>query len=672
MKGIKLNYLYKNPRKNFQLWLLAIIANVFTCGEVSASGDRLTDFLIPIPNKVEVSGEKYHSRGGRIVFNGINSSENRYRIAKGIQATLGEAGLFFGLSAQSAIREKVGVTLSIDKELVLKDQGYSLIISKEHIKLVAKDEAGLFYGWQTLRQIVAFAKSSGYIPVLTIKDSPDFPNRGFMWDISRDKVPKMDEIFRFIDNLASWKINQLQLYSEHTFQYQNHKVVWQQYSALTADEILQIDAYCKERFIELVPNQNSLGHMGRWLEHEEYWRIAERPKISAITPDTPSGLKTRNTLNATDPASLEFISELYSELLPNFSSNQINVGGDEPYELGYGKSKTAVEQKGKGQVYLDYLLELNKLVQANNHSMQFWGDIILKHPEYISQLPDNITAMIWGYNANHPFDAQCKVFKKAKVPFYVCPGTSSWRCITGRYDNAMKNQLSAAKNGLKYGSIGYLNTDWGDYGHWQPFVLSYPPILYGAALSWGVEFNKNVKVDNLLNKYIFKDKSGRTAEFIHELSNINQVFDPSNPSNMYFHYSLLHADIPVQENKRIAGINMEKVKNIQAGLSVLEQEVELISPACEDGEWIKNELRTAIHLAIHANKLNLAKLNFEGGTKSALISEQDKAILLQDIQQIIADFSENWVKRYRLGGLHDSVNNLNKISGFYTGAKNEF
>ena len=96
-----------------------------------------------------------------------------------------------------------------------------------------------------------------------------------MLDISRDKVYKMETLFELVDQLAGWKINQLQLYMEHTFAYRSHPSVWKNASPMTGEEIFLLDQFCKERFVELVPNQNSLGHLERWLRLPEYHFLAE-------------------------------------------------------------------------------------------------------------------------------------------------------------------------------------------------------------------------------------------------------------------------------------------------------------------------------------------------------------------------------------------------------------
>ena len=73
------------------------------------------------------------------------------------------------------------------------------------------------------------------------------------------------------------KFNQLQLYMDHSFAYPGHEVVWQDASPLPAEDIRALDRYCADRHMELVPNQNSFGHMERWLRHEKYAHQAEIP-----------------------------------------------------------------------------------------------------------------------------------------------------------------------------------------------------------------------------------------------------------------------------------------------------------------------------------------------------------------------------------------------------------
>ena len=166
-----------------------------------------------------------------------------------------------------------------------------------------------------------------------------------------------------------------------------------------ATEIRELDDYCLARGIELVPNQNSFGHMERWLRHNAYKHLAESPNGF----EHPiAGWRDHGSTLHPCAESLEFIDTLYAELLPNFHSGTINIGCDEPWELGQGLSKQRIAREGKHTVYLEFLCQLLDIAKAHGKHAQFWADIVLERPELVSQLPQHICPVIWGYEADSP------------------------------------------------------------------------------------------------------------------------------------------------------------------------------------------------------------------------------------------------------------------------------
>ena len=321
-----------------------------------------------------------------------------------------------------------------------------------------------------------------------------FDVRGYMLDVSRDKVPTLATLKRIVDLLERFGYNQFQLYTEHTFAYSRHKAVWKDASPLTADEVRELDAYCSFKGIELVPNQNSFGHLERWLALDEYRPLAELPQGGAVTP-WGTVKKDPTTLCPTDPKSLEFLASLYDELLPNFTSGLFNIGCDETFDLlgGNGRSAAVVSEKGAGRVYLEFLLKVAELVRAHGKRPMFWGDVILRHPELVPELPRDLIALDWGYEGNHPFADEARRFRDAGLEFYVCPGTSSWNSLAGRVENMRENMAAAEKAGRNYGAKGFLVTDWGDGGHWQPLAASLPGLVLGGLFA--TEGPKAAKMD---------------------------------------------------------------------------------------------------------------------------------------------------------------------------------
>jgi hypothetical protein len=261
--------------------------------------------------------------------------------------------------------------------------------------------------------------------------------------------------------------------------------------------------------IDLVPNQNSFGHLRYWLEHPPLKKLAEVQEPYESADGT--FLRYPTTLAPNHPGTLPFLRELYDELLPNFSSPHFNIGCDETWDLGRGQSRALCEKQGRGQVYLDFLKKIHREVSIRNRRMMFWGDIILHYPKLIKDLPKDVIALNWGYEKEHPFDREAGLFAKSKLAFYVCPGTSTWMSLIGRNDAAFANLRQAAEAGRKHGALGYLNTDWGDGGHPQPLAVSYPAYVMGAAVSWcGHSFDESLLVP-VLSRDVFHDPTQRTA-----------------------------------------------------------------------------------------------------------------------------------------------------------------
>ena len=402
-------------------------------------------------------------------------------------------------------------------------EGYALKISQTGVEITFRETGGLRAATATLRQLLR--NYGRRLPCLRIRDWPDFARRGVMLDISRGRVPKLETLLDLAEKLSDFKINELQLYTEHTFAYQKYKSVWQSWGALTAKEIQILDARCRELGIDLVPNQNSFGHLRYFLADPRLKKLAEISE--PYEDDSKEFVRHPTTLAPNHPGTIPFLRGLYDELLPNFSSQLFNVGCDETWDLGRGQSKKLCDRFGKGKVYLEFLKKIQREVSARGKTMMFWGDIILKYPELIRELPKNVIALNWGYEADHPFDKEAAQFAKAKVPFYVCPGTSTWQSLIGKHDNALANLRSAAKAGKKHGAIGFLITDWGDGGHPQPLAVSWPMFAAGAALAWNAKgFDQRTLVPVLARDVFGNPKAAKAAfdlGFVHKKLGVKAV-----------------------------------------------------------------------------------------------------------------------------------------------------
>ncbi len=512
-------------------------------------------------------------------------------------------------------------------ESVAHPQGYRVTVNPDGIDVAAATVVGATYAARTLAQVVAQFPTD--LPCLVIDDWPDFPVRGVMLDVSRDKVPTMDTLRDTVDRLAGWKVNQLQLYTEHTFAYPAHRAVWEHASPIAAEEIRDLDAYCRERFIELVPNQNSFGHMERWLKHDRYRPLAEAPDGA----ETPWGFRWDGpfSLCPTDRRSVEFLAGLYAELLPNFTSGLFNVGCDETFDVGQGGSRAEAERVGVTGVYLDFLRQVDGLVRSHGRRTMFWGDVILHHPERIADLPVDAVALNWGYEADHPFDREAAAFAAAGVPFYVCPGTSSWNSIAGRTDNCLANLKNAAAAGLQHGAIGYLITDWGDNGHLQYEPVSRLGFMAGAAMSWCGGANADVDWPAALDRFALPGLGRAT----YDLGNAYQSVGKPNANGS----SLFRLLVPWRADPHPeAGLTA-------AGLDAADAALAAAVAPVTGGSLEADELRSAATMLRHCVALGRRRLGLPPDGPP-------------DVAAVVAEHRRLWLARNRPGGLDDSCRRL--------------
>lgn len=399
--------------------------------------------------------------------------------------------------------EEDTVTFCQVKEM--QKEAYTLDISSDKIAVDYGSPEGAFYAVMTLHQLVL--SSGGNIACCHIEDYPGLQDRAVMVDISRGKVPTVDTLKGMIDLFAGLKMNQLQLYVEgFSFAYPSFERLWKDSKGdfLTPQEIRELDSYCRERFIELVPNQNGLGHMNAWLETDEYRELAENPgglnREGVNLPPT--------TIDPANPKSIKLVEKMMDDLLPCFTSDKFHVDLDEPFDLGYGKNRERAEKEGVVGIYLDYVNLLYEKVTARGHKMMMWGDVLSKEEESLGKLPKDVLVVDWGYEKEHPVRRRAERLSKAGLDFYLSPGTNSWCSFTGLTDNMMECTEHAVEAAYEFGARGMMITDWGDFGHLQYGLFSLPGFLYGAAGAWNRELVTEEELADALSCYIFQDATG--------------------------------------------------------------------------------------------------------------------------------------------------------------------
>jgi len=538
----------------------------------------------------------------------------------------------------------------------LTPQGYHLEVDEDAVRLVGADPAGLRHARATLAQLRHPANApdgaDGTVPVCRIDDWPDFAVRGVMLDVSRDRVPTMASVLSLVDRLAGWKVNQLQLYMEHTFAYAGHEDVWRRADPFTAEEIGALDAHCRRRGVELVPNQNTLGHFERWLRLERY-----RPL--AIAPDGFEWLfgmhRPALTLDPAEPEAFALVSDLLGQLVPQFTSRRVHVGMDEPWEL-------APERRGE---WAQWLRALRRLPAVSEHELLVWGDVPAAHDDLLSQLPDGVTVCEWGYEANHPFAERTARLAQAGVPFWVCPGTSSWMSISGRVDNMIGNVRGAAVAGAAHGALGLLVTDWGDMGHHQQPPVSDPGLAAAAAFGWCAQSHATLDADDLavvLDVHCYDDPTRTMGRAVVALGQAYQMVAPRPPNMSTLALPIL---LPQWKMGRAltAGLTSADLEGVLAMVDDTSAALERARPRRPDGDLVTREVRAGAALLGLACRDASYRIAGDGSLSSLSPAQRDS--LAGELAGYREEYGRLWLERYRPGGLADSTAWFDHLLGCY-------
>lgn len=248
------------------------------------------------------------------------------------------------------IIEKGGICTEKDNIICIKDssikndEGYKLQILPDGIKIYASDEKGFFYGKTTLKQIKI--QLGEKLPCLEIEDTPEYLYRGFMLDCARHMF-SVEEIKKLIDAAALIKMNK---FHWHLSDDQGFRIELESYPELTRlgsvrkcdnfgsmcrsdkeysgyytkKEIADIIEYCKERFIDVIPEIDMPGHTSAILH--------VFPKLSCRKE--PVEVKTRqgiykDNLCVGDERTGIFLRNLLDELCEMFPGEYFHIGGDE-------------------------------------------------------------------------------------------------------------------------------------------------------------------------------------------------------------------------------------------------------------------------------------------------------------------------------------------------------
>jgi len=436
--------------------------------------------LIPMPQEVlrgkgrfvfseEVSITAADKNGPEDRFSAAQLQEELYeslQLRPRIASTGGKRTIRLGRlgrdKAVDAAIAKAGVT----PPAKLGEEGYVLRVAPEEILIAANTGAGVFYGVQTLRQLVRSNRKGNSIPCLTITDWPALALRGWMDDISRGPIPTMDFLKSVVRKLAEYKVNYFTLYTEHVFKLKAHPDIAPA-GGVTAEEIAELTAFAKQYHVELLGNFQSFGHMEKTLRIPFYAEMRESGHI----------------LSPAAEETYRFLESAYAEVAPAYESELFNINCDETFGLGEGKSKKMVEEMGLDGLYAYHINRVDRLLKRHGKRILMWGDIAVHNPGIIARLPKDLIILSWGYHAAESFGDAILPFKESGFEFMVAPGVSCWGEIWPNMTNAAVNISNYIRDGAKLGAMGVMNTTWDDDGE-NLFNHNWHGLLWGAECSW--------------------------------------------------------------------------------------------------------------------------------------------------------------------------------------------
>jgi len=347
-------------------------------------------------------------------------------------------------------------------------EAYELNLTAKGVEIRAHSSAGLFYGVQTLCQLVEGQGATAAFPEVEIRDWPALAYRGVMVDMSHGPHLTEEEIKRQLDFLARWKENQYYFYNEASIELEGYPLLNPD-GRYTKDQIRRIITYGRARHIDVIPCLELYAHLHDLFRLEKYSDLAALPHGVGFNPANPNVL----------PLLTDWVNQ-FSQLFP---SPFVHIGFDETWEI-----ERAAKEQGAGatpaELFVRQLGNVARLFQERGKRVMFWADIAIQYPEALSELPPGLIAVAWEYESKDPeYKHWMEPLTARRLPHFLASGVNSWDQIVPDFPMAFDNIDTFLAAGRKAHSLGLINTVWSDDA--QLLIRqSWPAMAYGAAAPW--------------------------------------------------------------------------------------------------------------------------------------------------------------------------------------------
>lgn len=477
--------------------------------------------LIPIPRESHFSGVTTAVSALVIVPSGKSSDyfaahnlEQAMR-ARGILVTpnTGAPALTISLLREhTPTAQKVLQSAGLAFTPAMQREGYVLVAQQGKVSIVAATSAGIFYGVQTLKQLLQGYGDSAFIPTGSIRDWPAMRYRGVSDDLSRGPLPTIAFIKHQIRTFASFKFNLYSPYMEDVIQYASDPAITPPGGGITRAQAQDLARYASRYHIMIVPEQEAFGHLHHILTNETYADLAETPHGNVLAPHQPGTQKV--------------IKSWFTQLAEDFPSPFLHIGADETFDLGTGRTKAEVEKRGLGPVYADFLSQIHTTLAPLHRRLLFWGDIAWNDPAAIQGLPKDMIAIPWIYWHEDNYDKNILPFKNAGMETWIAPGDANWSQMYPLGNVALDNISGFVESGQRLGSTGMLLAVWNDDGEGL-FNQDWFGVLFGAAASWQPGLSSGKPYEAAYGQVFFHDTTGKVMQAQHDLLAITHLWDIS-------------------------------------------------------------------------------------------------------------------------------------------------
>ena len=376
----------------------------------------------------------------------------------------------------------------------MHDEGYMLVPDGSTLTVIGASASGIFYGAQTVKQLVTGRGASAVLQMATVRDWPAMRYRGLHDDLARGPVPTLDYMKRQLRTFAAYKLNVYSPYFEQSLGYRSNPLSAPPGGTISRADVAELVTYAARYHIDVIPEQEAFGHLHHVLKYELYAPLAETPRGHVLAPG--------------QPGSMAIIKQWFAEIDSLFPSRYVHIGADETFELGRGQTADRIKRDSIGPVYLGFLKDIVNTIKRPGKKYLFWGDVAVNHPTLVASLPKEMAAVAWSYGANPSFDREITPFTRAGMETWVAPGTSSWNRVYPNNNIAFTNIRNFVRDGQRLGAVGMLNTTWDDDGE-SIFDQTWAGVLFGAAAAWQPGESSIERFQRSFGRAFYRDTTGR-------------------------------------------------------------------------------------------------------------------------------------------------------------------